>query len=195
MTRSERTATITVNCPELTIVKDAVLSPVNAGDTLSFTITVRNIGVGTAYNVELFDVLPAGITGWTVDNDDCGIVDGELHCEFGDLLFQQTETVTITGTTDAADCGEVPNTATATADNFLNRNEVRENWVSDDATVTVECPDLDIEKVAGPTPVNAGDPITFTVTITNSGRAMPTMWSSPTPCRPASAGRTIVKTA
>ena len=31
---------------------------------------VRNIGVGTAYNVELFDVLPTGITGWTVNNDD-----------------------------------------------------------------------------------------------------------------------------
>ena len=37
--------------------------------------------------------------------------------------------------------------------------------------MTVECPDLDIEKVAAlaVTTVNAGDQISFTITVTNNG--------------------------
>jgi uncharacterized repeat protein (TIGR01451 family)/fimbrial isopeptide formation D2 family protein len=167
-------ATITVECPDLDIDKRADESPVNAGDEISFIITVTNNGLGLAKNVLLTDTLPAGITGWSVDNDLCDIdpQTGVLSCDFGDMAYTDQYIVTVTGTTDAADCGEVPNTATVSADNFLVAGAAAPvNFVSDDATVTVLCPDMAIEKVAtGEIDViNAGDPISFTITVRNTG--------------------------
>ena len=63
--------------------------------------------------------------------------------------------------TDAADCGTVNNTAIVTTSN--------DGGDSDSASVDIRCPDVQALKVADASPVNAGDPIGFTVTITNHG--------------------------
>ena len=50
--------------PELTVTKtsSAAGTPVNPGDTLTYTIVVENTGSGTANDVVVSDVLPAGVT-------------------------------------------------------------------------------------------------------------------------------------
>ncbi|MEO6058870.1 MAG: hypothetical protein ABIQ05_02695, partial [Candidatus Limnocylindria bacterium] len=90
--------TIVVECPALTAEKDADgddPETVSAGQEIGFTITVSNSdvdGTGTAYSVELDDLLPAGSgLDWSIDpdNEDCeitGPVGAQvLECNFGDL--------------------------------------------------------------------------------------------------------------
>ncbi len=107
---------ITVNRPDVTVLKEADASPVNAGDPIGFTITVGNAGAGVAYDVALTDNLPAGIA-WSEDSDACSIAAGVLSCDFGDLAPGASVEVHLTGTTDAADCGTLTNTAVVSASN------------------------------------------------------------------------------
>ena len=159
------TANVTVNCPDVTVTKTAVASPVNAGDPIAFDITVTNLGPGAAYDVTLADTLPAGIS-WTDNRADCSIADGTLTCEFGDLAVDASVTVRVSGTTDAADCGLVPNTATVAASNEP-AGATGNN--SDRDSVTVRCPDIHVQKTADNSPISAGDEASFTITVTNDG--------------------------
>ena len=109
-------ATVTVNCPDVRVIKTADNSPINAGDTAAFTIVVTNLGPGTATGVTLNDSLPAGIA-WSEDSGDCSIGGSTLSCIFGTLDPGETHTIHVTGATDAADCGSISNTAIIAAVN------------------------------------------------------------------------------
>ncbi len=158
-------ASITVNCPNVTVLKTADQGTIDAGDTAAFTILVTNEGPGTAKAVTLTDTLPNGIV-WSEDSAACSISGGVLTCAFGDLADGATRTVHVTGATDAADCGTLSNTAVVAASNESVQN-VGDN--SSTATITVNCPDLLITKDADQGTVNAGDSIGFTVEVTNNG--------------------------
>ena len=160
-------AAIIVNCPDLTVQKTGN-GPVSAGEVVSFTIVVTNLGPGAASQVTLDDPLPAGIS-WAVGGanaGDCEIAAGKLTCSFGTLAAGATRTVTLSGETDAATCGSVVNTATVGAANepagAIGNNASR-------ASVTVSCPALLITKTADAPQVMAGGQIGFTVEVTNSG--------------------------
>ena len=120
-------ATIVVNCPDLLVEKSGN-GPISAGENAVFTITVTNLGPGLAFDATLEDELPAGIV-WTVggaDADDCSIDDSGdpdvLGCDFGQLDVDETSrTVTLTGETEAADCGTIPNLASVAASNEATR--------------------------------------------------------------------------
>jgi uncharacterized repeat protein (TIGR01451 family) len=116
-------ASISVNCPDLLTTKLADASPVNAGNQIGFTITVKNNGLGLAKSVMLSDSLPnnTGMT-WTIDplNSDTGCTisgTSSLSCSFGNLVNGATKKVHVTSPTTPANCGAVTNTATATATN------------------------------------------------------------------------------
>jgi uncharacterized repeat protein (TIGR01451 family) len=161
------TATVTVNCPDLVIEKSAADRSVSAGDDVSYTITVANIGDGTAYDVEITDALPSGVA-WTIDPpvDGCAIADSELSCAFDELAPGASVEITVTGTTDAADCGLLPNLARTSASNeaitaLLNN--------LDTAGILVRCPDIVVIKLASDTEVSAGDDVSFSIFIANLG--------------------------
>ncbi len=158
-------ATITVNCPNVTVLKTADQGTIDAGDTAAFTIVVTNEGPGTAKGVTLTDTLPSGVV-WSEDSAACSITAGVLSCNFGDLTAGATRTVHVTGATDAADCGVLTNTALVAASNESVEN-VGDN--SSTATITVNCPDLLVTKDADQGTVNAGENIGFTVEVTNNG--------------------------
>ena len=158
-------ATITVNCPNVTVLKTADQGTIDAGDTAAFTILVTNEGPGTAKGVTLTDTLPSGVV-WSEDSAACSITAGLLSCNFGDLTDGATRTVHVTGVTDAADCGVLTNTAVVAASNESVEN-VGDN--SSTATITVNCPDLLVTKDADQGTVNAGENIGFTVEVTNNG--------------------------
>ncbi len=164
----QASASVTIDCPDLEVTKTAnPAGPVNAGDTIGFDVKVKNIGVATAYDVSLTDTLPAGfnwpikapVTGWAIAN-------GTLTFTAGELALGASSTVTIVADTDKADCGVVPNTASATASNepsdALDNNE-------DSASVTINCPDLKVEKTADNGMISAGDTAAFTIVVTNLG--------------------------
>ena len=113
---------ITVNCPNVKALKTADASPVNAGDPIGFTVTIQNTGTGVAYGATGSDTLPAGIT-WTIDGAANGwsiSAAGVLTFGPADLAAGASAAVHIVGTTDAADCGLVPNTVTVDALNEAN---------------------------------------------------------------------------
>src|SRR5207302_4781103 len=64
------TASITVQCPNVTISKTADAGAISAGDTASYTIVLTNTGTGIARSVTRTDTLPAGVA-WNEDNADC----------------------------------------------------------------------------------------------------------------------------
>src|SRR5262249_36100360 len=162
----EASATITVSCPNLTVTKTADAPTVSAGDDIGFTITVNNSGTGVAHSATLSDPLPTGSgISWSINPayagpGSCGIAANTLTCAFGDLAAGASATVHVTSATGFASCKAYPNTATVNASNHPQ--------VQASASTTVQCPDLSITKTADATPVSAGDPIGFTVTVSNS---------------------------
>jgi len=160
----EDSDSVTVQCPDLDVVKTADAASVSAGDPIGFTVTVHNNGPGVAKGVTLEDPLPTG-TGvvWveSPDNPDCSIAANTLSCDFGDLASGATRTVHVTSPTTAASCKAYLNTASVSAENHPD--------LEASATTTVNCGEIQIVKVADAASVNAGDPIGFTITVTNTG--------------------------
>jgi len=152
---------ITCQNPLLTIAKTPDAGVISAGEDAVFGITVTNQGPGTAYNVDLDDTLPAGLT-WTDDSADCTVSGGNvLHCDVGDLGDDESFTVTVTAATSAQACTVLPNTATADADNH--------GQVSDPGQITCQLPNLVISKTPDNGFISAGDDAVFGITVTNNG--------------------------
>jgi uncharacterized repeat protein (TIGR01451 family) len=131
---------------ELEITKTAVDDTITIGDRAAFDITVTNLGPATAQNVTIDDELPNGDLDWEIVSEDiagaCSITSGNtLHCDVGDLAPDASFSVRVQTTTTmtSAECDRVlDNTAFADADNA--------DEVNDDATITVECAAIQIEK-------------------------------------------------
>ncbi len=136
--------------PNVSIVKTADASSVNAGTTIGFTITVTNSGVADATGVEINDPLPGG-TGvvtpvhWveSPDNPNCTIAppDGSqvLHC--GPVTLAAgggSLSVHVSASTTQDNCGQYDNTATFTSTNA--------GTGSASASVTVNCAAIKILK-------------------------------------------------
>ena len=160
---------ITVNCPDVQAIKTADASPVNAGDQIGFTVTIENNGLGTAYGATGTDTLPAGIA-WSIDGPANGwsISDGVLTFGPADMAAGASAAVHIVGTTDAADCGLVPNTVTVDATNESNDPSLTDDN-SASASVTVNCPNLVVVKDALDGTISAGEVAAFSIVITNIG--------------------------
>jgi uncharacterized repeat protein (TIGR01451 family) len=162
-------ASIECQAPSLSVTKSADNETVSAGDPLGFTVQVANAGPGTAKEVTLADPLPGGTaTDWKIDPayagpGSCSISGNpgsqELDCSFGDLAANASVSVHVSSSTDAENCTSYHNTAVASASNSPD--------AQDSASITCLSPDLSITKTADAATVNAGDPIGFTITVSN----------------------------
>ncbi len=155
---------IVINCvADLEITKSVSPTNANAGDTVTFTINVENLGPQRAKEVQVTELLPAGYTyvNHAVStgsyNNTTGLWDGFY------LIDGNSATLTVTATVNAN--GPYLNTATVssgTPDPDLTNNE-------DTAAVTIPTADLAIEKTVSNATPNVGDTITFTLAVTNNG--------------------------
>ncbi len=145
------------------------------GDTLNYTVTVRNRSANiTATNVVAVDVLPAGITlvpGSTSCNESAAPT---ITCNLGSLAPTATATFTIRATVDAGAQGNLVNTVVATA----NEPDVNSADNDDIAPVAVAAPPIADLAVAVTAKVNnvtytpgrivkEGDIIVYTVRVNN----------------------------
>ncbi|MDT4925344.1 MAG: hypothetical protein QOG01_3057, partial [Pseudonocardiales bacterium] len=164
------TANVTIQCANLSLVKTADAASVDAGSPIGFTVTASNsgaAGTGIARNVVIDDPLPSG-TGidWSIASGpaNCTIQGSPpsetLHCTAVDLAAGQSESVHVVSSTVFASCKSYPNTASLTTTNgaALQAN----------AQTAVRCPALTLTKTADASVVDAGSPIGFTVTVSNS---------------------------
>jgi uncharacterized repeat protein (TIGR01451 family) len=115
------TASVVVNCPDVTVQKTAKTGVLKVGDTAEWDIVVSNIGTGIAHDVTLTDPLPGNIS-WQVSHAGCSIVGSTLTCSLGDLAPNASVTIVVTGNTDtegseSQDCITLDNTATVTSSN------------------------------------------------------------------------------
>ncbi|WP_458170484.1 COG1361 S-layer family protein [Kribbella sp. WER1] len=164
------TVTITPAAPKADVVvtKTTVTKPVVAGEPITYQIKVHNTGPSTAKNVNLSDVVPSALTDVTADTSagSCTVSSGRVACPMGDLPVGETAIVTVTGTVSPKAVGDLTNSATAessTPDPDTSNNTGR-------TTDTVKASaDLAITKTAQPVPVHAGQPVTYTLTVTNNG--------------------------
>ncbi len=129
-----------------------------AGETvITYTFTVTNTGnvslSGVAVNDELEGLSAISFVGGDTDQD------GEL-----DVEETWTYEATYTVTQDDVDAGSIENTAEVTTD---------DETVSDEDRLIIELcqnPDISIIKAADPTSVDAaGQEVTYTLTVTNTG--------------------------
>ncbi|MFD8495576.1 CARDB domain-containing protein [Amycolatopsis sp. NPDC059657] len=139
-------ATFTVTHPAITLAKDVTGGPFREGDTVPFQLTVTNTGDVPLTGVQVTDALAAACA---------RAYDGALA----------------PGATWTFGC-----TVAAGKDNFVNVASVTGTppvgppvTATDDAPVNVIHPGLAIAKDAAPTVVRAGDTVTFTITVTNTG--------------------------
>jgi uncharacterized repeat protein (TIGR01451 family) len=172
---------LSVTAPSLSITKTADATPVSAGTTIGFAITVANSatpGTATATAVTLNDPLPAG-TGinWSISPayggpGTCsisGAVGSQvLNCAFGNMAPGASASIHISSATSAT-CPTtltLKNTATASASNAPSVNAT--------ATIVVTKPVppyLSITKTADAASVSAGTSVGFTVKVSNSAAA------------------------
>ncbi|MFB7250120.1 isopeptide-forming domain-containing fimbrial protein [Microbacterium sp. NPDC056234] len=155
---------------DLAVTKQASAATATAGDALTYTVDVTNVGPSVALNTVLTDTVPQGMTVQSVvapPAATCAQTTTDVRCDFATLDPGQTETVTITVLVDAdAPTGDLINTASvaAPADDADTTNN------SASATVAVEqSADVGVEKTATPTTGVPGTAQSFTITVTNDG--------------------------
>lgn len=144
--------------------------PVEAGQELTVTLDVVNNGPDPAENVVVEYTLPPGVTPDSVTPSvgSCNITVAAVTCNLGTLANGATPDIVIVMTpltpTTLQHSVEV---SSATADPDLGDN-------TDTGSTTVEAvagasADLSLVKTDSPDPVVVGQPLTYTLTITNNG--------------------------
>jgi uncharacterized repeat protein (TIGR01451 family) len=134
---------------------------VQAGNSVTYTITLTNDGPSAASNVVLDDMTPAGLAAGTVTGD-CSA----FPCTFANLSAADVKTITVVYAvpSDYAS-NQISNVASVTSD--TSDPDLDNNIVSTSTTVGAGA-DLMLT-MTGPATVPSGGSITYTFTVTNNG--------------------------
>ena len=192
---------VVVNAAEIHILKTADAAQVSAGDSIGFTMTVWNDGIGDAHDVTLNDVLPTnpGLS-WTIDTQgagwagSCNIAAGALTCgpvtvPAGTTQAASSFTVHIVSGTTGATGGDCPQTGVI--DNTGSVTTTNDGSGQSSASTCVQAlVDLSITKSGLPaTQILGSGNITWTMVVTNHG---PSDDTGVTVTDPMPAGNTYV---
>ena len=158
---------------DVTIVKSgpATFTP---GGTLTYTLVVNNLGPSNLPTATVSDTLPAELSGatWTVSyaggatGPSSG--SGDVNAALTSLPVGGTATFTITAAVSAGALTPLSNTATVTSPTgFPDPNP------DDNTSTTIATPQpataMSITKTDGTTTYKPGDPVTYTIVVSNAG--------------------------
>ena len=123
---------------DLSIAKSVDVTSAAPGSTVTYTLTVRNDGPGSAQDVRVTDALPAGTT-YVSATAPCamGQASGTVTCDLGTLDAGETRTVTIKVTVDPLPSGDT------THQHQLDHTKVESHlsaFDDDTKTVSAQCP-------------------------------------------------------
>jgi uncharacterized repeat protein (TIGR01451 family) len=159
---------------DLVITKTDGQSTYTSGQGLTYTVVVSNIGPSNVTGATVADTFDAalGTPTWTATG-----TTGTAFTASGSGNLAQTVSIptggsiTYTATVakvDPARRGDLVNTATVTAPTAVSDPTPANNTASDTDTASPQV-DLAISKTASPTPVKAGQTLTYTLLVTNNG--------------------------
>ncbi len=140
--------------------------PVNVGSKVTYTATVSNNGLGTAYSTAFSDPVPAGATIVSAVPSQ-GSCDLTVSCALGTIAGGKKATVTVTMT--ATSPGTITNTATASGPAPDPTASDATDTETTTAILVVKNADLSVTLTDSPDPVPAGGKLTYTAKVTNSG--------------------------
>jgi uncharacterized repeat protein (TIGR01451 family)/gliding motility-associated-like protein len=162
-------ADITVTASDLVTVKTVSDETPAEGDIITYIITVTNNGPSKATGVRLVDLLPIGVT-YVSDNTDGAYNSGDGNWMIGEIASNTTVTLEIMASVDEETASlAVTNTTTAATGDQTDPTEIGDDL---EATIVVEdFADIVLTKVVDNATPNAGDTITYTITVTNNGPA------------------------
>ncbi|HRW07588.1 MAG TPA: zinc-dependent metalloprotease family protein [Caldilineaceae bacterium] len=108
-----------------------LVDPVQAGDEITYQLTVDNVGIDSAANVSLVDQLPTGTTfARTTNSSACSHNAGTVTCNFGTLAGRASVAVDLTVRTTANTPSSVVNQATvstSSGDVALSNNSAEQS--------------------------------------------------------------------
>jgi uncharacterized repeat protein (TIGR01451 family) len=136
----------------------------NVGDTVTFTITLTNNGPDTATNVQVSDLLPAGLTFVSATPSQGTYNSGTGVWTVGTVANAATQTLQIQA--KVVSSSAATNTATIAHSDQFDPNTANN---SGGVTETPQQSDLALTKTVNDTTPNVGDTVTFTITMTNKG--------------------------
>jgi uncharacterized repeat protein (TIGR01451 family) len=161
------TATIYVGGTDLAIGKTVSTTSPNAGDTIVYTVTARNLGPNPAGAFTVLDVLASGQT-FSASSATAGAYDsGTGQWTLPSLATGATATLTITLTVNAGTGGStINNTASLSAFSGVDINAANN---SASTSLTVQSADVFVTKTADNLTPTEFDPVVYTVTVSNNG--------------------------
>ncbi|MEN0015780.1 MAG: DUF11 domain-containing protein, partial [Solirubrobacteraceae bacterium] len=164
---SSPATTVVGSAADLQVTQTTSATTINVGDTVDYTVTVKNNGPQTATAVALTDDLPTGATVVSVTpaQGTCGTGD-PFACSLGTLTSGSSTTVVVRVKIVGAAESTFPNVASVTATQF---DPDATNNSATAAVSTNPATDLKITKTADKAAANVGDTITWTLTTTNAG--------------------------
>jgi uncharacterized repeat protein (TIGR01451 family) len=177
---ANNSATVTIGVAsaaeaDLSVTDSASPNPVAAGQNITYTQTVTNNGPAIAGGtvVVLFDQVPANTTyvsqsgpaGWT-----CGTFSSPFYtCSIASLAANASATFTFVVNVNAATASGTTITDTDTVSAAPTTDPNPNNNTATVNVVVADSADLSVTNSASPVPVQAGNNISYTQVVTNSG--------------------------
>lgn len=159
--------------PDYEITKTSNVSSVQPGDTIQYTIRVRNTGELDGRNVTITDNFPVNVL--SVSSASGGVVDNTNGVITWDLAAMQPgEEVILLVTADVFDPAasgnhDITNTVSVTDDGFNGTDPTPTNNTSAVTTPFDATPDYVVTVTDDLDEVDPGDSISYTITVTNDG--------------------------
>ncbi|MGA6959434.1 MAG: hypothetical protein WBY38_08500, partial [Candidatus Acidiferrales bacterium] len=164
------------NTANIVVTNSATPNPVQAGNNITYIITVTNDGPASATTITFNDAIPTNTTffsfaqsgtAWSCPSPGSG---GKVTCTIGTLASGATTTFTLvvtvgSGTASGTIISDTASTSTATPDSNPSSNTATAN-------VTVASAgqyDLSVVKTGSPNPVTPGNNITYLLKFANNG--------------------------
>ena len=171
---SDAVTTTITRSADLSITKTASPTTVTAGTTSTFTLVATNNGPSDASDVVITDPAVTGLEALSASTTQgtCTTTAGTVRCPAGTVANGSSVRVTITARVPATRAaGTVTNTAAVTASTA--DPSTGNNSASAELTVRSQA-DLVLTKTASPNPIQPGNPVTYTLRVTNNGPSQAT---------------------
>jgi uncharacterized repeat protein (TIGR01451 family) len=164
LTNNDATDTDTIPTADLSVSKTVSDATPNVGDLITFTVTLSNQGPNDATNVQVTDLLPAGLTFVSATPSQGTYSSGSGVWTVGTVSTSGPQTLILTATVVSPDA--LTNTGTISFADQVDPNTANN---SASATETPQQADLFVSKtVSDATPI-VGEGIAFTVTLSDQG--------------------------